>query len=131
MLGGNLGTARVDTPIWDVLAPWGKRGGVGEHLRMGSKSLGYPIRQAVPIGLGFSFWAHLWVVVVRVKMYLELITLIKTYSTFYMAIGGWEGVDGARWVWMMCSINRTNHLLGAWGISFAAGLGSLFLKIYI
>jgi hypothetical protein len=60
---------------------------------MGSRSPGYPIRQAVPTGLGFSFWAHLWAVLVRVKMYLELITLIKTYSTFYIAIGGRVDLD--------------------------------------
>jgi hypothetical protein len=33
---------------------------------MGSRSPGYPIRQAVPTGLGFSFWAHLWAVLVGV-----------------------------------------------------------------
>ena len=64
-------------------------------------------------------------------MYLESIALIKTYSTFYMEIVGREGVDGGGWVWMTCSINRTNHQLGTWGIGFAAGLGALFLKIYI
>jgi hypothetical protein len=137
-LGGNLGreitylgAAGVDTPIWDVLAPWGKREGAGERLRTGSRSPGYPIRQVVPIGLGYSFWAHLWGVLVRRKMYLRLIRLIKTYSTFYMAIGGRDGVDGGGWVWMTCSINRTPHQLGAWGFGFAAGLtalSSLYLK---
>jgi hypothetical protein len=35
---------------------------------------------------------------------------------------------------MTCSINRTPHQLGAWGVGFAAGLtrhGSLHLKSYI
>ena len=75
----------------------------------------------MPTGLGFSFWAHLWVVLVGVKMYLELIALIKTYSTFYMAIGGQEGMDGGGWIWMMCSINRTPHQLGARGVAIAVG----------
>jgi hypothetical protein len=73
-LGGNLGreisylgAAGVDKPIWDVLAPWGKREGAGKRLRTGSRSPGYPIRQVVLVGLGFSFWAHLWAVLVRVK----------------------------------------------------------------
>ena len=54
-LEGNLGTVRVDTPIWDVLAPRGKREWVGERLSTGSRSPGYPIRQAVPIELGLAF----------------------------------------------------------------------------
>jgi len=94
-------------------------------LKTGSRSLGYPIRQVVPIGLGFSFWVHLWVVLVRVKAYLWLITLIKTYSTSYMAIGGQEGMDAGRWVWMTCFINRTPHQLGTWGVGFVAGFTGL------
>ena len=88
-------------------------------MRIGSRSPGYPIRQAVPTRLGFSFWA----VLVRVKMYLELITLIKTYSTFYIAIGGREGMDGGGWICMMCSINRTPHQLGAH--RFAVTIGDI------
>jgi hypothetical protein len=33
-------------------------------------------------------------------MYLGLITLIKMYSTFHMAIEVREGMDGGGWVWM-------------------------------
>jgi hypothetical protein len=48
-------------------------------------------------------------------MYLQLITLIKPYSIFYMANEGREGVDASGRLWMTCSINRTLHQLGAWG----------------
>ena len=36
---------------------------------------------------------HLWVVLVGIKLDLRLITLIKSYPTFYMAIGGQEVMD--------------------------------------
>jgi hypothetical protein len=109
------------------LAPEGEREGAGERLRTGSRSPGYPIGQAVPVGLGFSFWAHLWGVLVRVKMHLRLIRLIKTYSTFYIAIGGREGVDAGEQLWMKCSINRSSHQLGACGVLGSLGLlGSVF-----
>jgi hypothetical protein len=50
--------------------------------------------------------------------------LIKTYYTFYMAIGGRKGVDGGGF--------GTNHQLSAWVVGFAAGLtghGFLHLKV--
>jgi hypothetical protein len=77
---------------------------------------------------------HSAVVFSGVRTYLQLITLIKPYSTFYMANQGREGVDGGGWLWMTYSINRTPHQLGTWGFGFAAGLtglGSLYLKSYI
>jgi hypothetical protein len=124
-IGGGFGWGRGTyinrIPIWDVFAGAGGRGGVGERLRTCSRSRAFQIRQAVPVGLGFSFWAHLWAVLVGVKMYLGLITLIETYSTFYMAIGGREGVDAVGQLWMTWSINRTSHQLGACGIVVAVG----------
>jgi hypothetical protein len=61
-------------------------------------------------------------------MYLQLITLIKPYSTFYMANEGREGMDAGGWLWMTCSINRTPHQLGAWGFALAVGgIGNLVL----
>jgi hypothetical protein len=59
-----LGAAGVETPIWDVLAPRGKREGAGERLRMGSRSPAFPIKQAVPVVLGLAFgyiWQRFWV----------------------------------------------------------------------
>jgi len=56
-----LGVAGLDTPIWDVLAPQGEQEQVLNHLRMGSRSLAFQIRQLVPFGLGqaqFCCWAH-------------------------------------------------------------------------
>jgi hypothetical protein len=55
-----LGVAGLDTPIWDVLAPEGEQEEALNHLRMGSISPGFPIRQAVPLGLAwarFCCWA--------------------------------------------------------------------------
>ena len=130
--------------LYTHLGYFGASGGAGASVirfLTRPRSLTFQIRQAVPAGLArarFCSWAHLWVVLVRETMYLWLITLIKTYSTCYMAIGGGEGMDGAGWLWMTCSINRTPPQLGAWGVSFAAGLtarlishGSLCANNYI
>jgi hypothetical protein len=69
---------------------------------------------------------HLAAVLDGVNMYLQLITLIKHYSIRYMANGGWEGLDGDGWLWMMYSINRTHHQLGAW--ESPSLLGTFFHK---
>jgi len=68
MLGGifgweisYLGVAGLDTPIWDVLAPQGKQKRVLNRLTTCPRSLAFPIRQAVPVGLAgarFCYWAH-------------------------------------------------------------------------
>jgi hypothetical protein len=47
------------TPIWDVLAPQGEQERVLNHLRTGSRSPAFPIRQAVPVGLARGFAAGL------------------------------------------------------------------------
>jgi len=52
------------------------------------------------LGLGLAF-GRFWL-------------LIKTYYTFYMAIGGRKGVDGGGF--------GTNHQLGAWAVAVAVGL---------
>ena len=46
-----LGAAGSGTPIWDVLAPQGEQEWVLNHLKMGSISLCFPIRQVVPLGI--------------------------------------------------------------------------------
>ena len=67
-LGGNSGwnisysgVAGIVTPIWDVLAPEGEQEEALNCSRMGSISLGFPIRQPVPLGLArarFYCWAR-------------------------------------------------------------------------
>ena len=49
-----LGVAAYNKPIWDVLALEGEREEAGERL-CGAKFENYvPIRQVVPVGLGFA-----------------------------------------------------------------------------
>ena len=63
----NLGVAGLIIPLWDVLAPEGKQEGVLNHLRMGSISPGFPIRQAVPLELPqaldhcWACWARIFI----------------------------------------------------------------------
>ena len=45
-------------------------------------------------------WAHLVGLLAQVKLYLELITLIQTYSTLFIAIGGRDGMDAGGTHWM-------------------------------
>jgi hypothetical protein len=55
-----LGVSGLDTPIWDVLAPEE----APNRSRTGSISPGFPIRQAVPLGLArarFCCWAGFFV----------------------------------------------------------------------
>ena len=47
------------------------------------------------------------------KMYLGSITLMKTYTALFAAIGGRDGMDASGAQWMMCAINSTRHPSGA------------------
>jgi len=104
MLGGNfgrdilyLGVAGLDTPIWDVLAPEGEQEEALNRLRMGSISPGFPIRQAVPLGLArarFCCWAR------RARFFMEKQMYYSRYNTyisilpFPVAPGRREWLDG-------------------------------------
>ena len=77
MLGGifgqeisYLGVAGLDTPIWDVLVPQGEQERALNRLTMCARSLVFPIRQAVPVGLawaGFCCWA--WFIIAKNMCY--------------------------------------------------------------
>ena len=54
-------------------------------------------------------WAHLAGVSDGIKLYLGSIIIIKIYPALFTAIGGWDGMDGSRRLWMRCSINRVSH----------------------
>ena len=54
-------------------------------------------------------WAHLVGLLAQVTLYLELITLIQTYSTLFIAIGGRDGMDAGGTHWMTHSNYRTCH----------------------
>ena len=54
-------------------------------------------------------WAHLAGVSGGIKLRLKSIIIIKIYPGLYAAIGGRDGMDCSRRLWMTCSINRTRH----------------------
>ena len=84
---------------------WGQDD-AGECLAMHSRSRAFPIREAVPVG----YWAHLGAAFNGIKMYWVSITLIKTYTALFAAIGGWDGMDAGGAHWMTCFINRSPPL---------------------
>jgi hypothetical protein len=66
-------------------------------------------------------WAHLAGVSGGVKLHLKSIIIIKIYPTLSAAIGGRDGMDCSRRVWMTCSIIRTRHQSRRFGIVLAVG----------
>ena len=56
-----------------------------------------------------------------VKLYLESIIIIRNYSALSAAVGGRDGMDCSRRVWMTCSINRTPHQSQHLGIILVVG----------
>ena len=54
-------------------------------------------------------WAHLVGVLGGIKLHLKSIIIIKIYPALFAAIGGWDGMDCSRYLWMTYSINRTCH----------------------
>jgi len=56
-----LGRAGLVIPIWDVLTPQGEQEQALNHSTTRPRSLTFPIRQAVPVGLArarFCSWAR-------------------------------------------------------------------------
>jgi hypothetical protein len=79
-------------------------------------------------------WAHLAGVSGGVKIYLGSSIIMKIYPAVSLVIGGRDGMDGRRRIWMTCSINRTRHQSPVWGSSSSLGtLGAFFFhrNIYI
>jgi hypothetical protein len=74
-----LGVAGIVTPIWDVLAPEGEQEEALNHLRTGSISLGFPIRQVVPLGLA---WARFCCWACCVQFFIEKKVDCSKYSIF-------------------------------------------------
>jgi hypothetical protein len=97
MLGGilgreilYLGVAGLDTPIWDVLALQGEEEEALNRLRMGSISPGFPIRQAVPLGLArawFCCWAR-WAWFLMQKKKILLATVYLHTIHLFLCVGG-------------------------------------------
>ena len=55
------------------------------------------------------YWVHLAGVSGGEKIYLGSSIIMEIYPVVSLVIGGRDGMDGRRRIWMMCSINRTRH----------------------
>jgi len=66
-------------------------------------------------------WAHLAGVSAGEKIYLRSSLTMKIYPTVSLAIGGRDGMDGRRRLWMTCSIYRIRHQSPALGIVLVIG----------
>jgi hypothetical protein len=67
-------------------------------------------------------WVHLAGVSGGVKLHLGSIIIIKINPALSVTIGGQDGMDGSRRVWMTCSIYRKCHLISRrLGIVLAVG----------
>ena len=71
-------------------------------------------------------WTHLAGVSSGVNFHLKSIIIIKIYPALSAAIGGRDGMDCSRHVWMTCFINRTRHHSRRLGIVLAVGDVGLF-----
>jgi hypothetical protein len=54
-------------------------------------------------------WAHLAGVTGGVNLYTVSIIIIKIYPALSAAVGGRDGMDRSRRLWMTCSIYGTRH----------------------
>ena len=77
-------------------------------------------------------WAHLAGVSGGEKTYLGSIIITIIYPAVSLVIGGRDGMDGRRRIWMTCSIYRTRHQSLRLGIIFVVGdVGGVFFhRIY-
>ena len=71
-------------------------------------------------------WAHLAGVPSGVKLHLKPIIILKIYPALFAAIGGRDGMDCSRRLWMTYSINRTHYQTRHLGIVFVIGDVGLF-----
>ena len=76
-----LGVAGLDTPIWDVLALQGEEEEALNRLRTGSISPGFPIRQAVPLGLARARF------LMQKKRYITCYSIFTYNSPFFVCRG--------------------------------------------
>ena len=66
-------------------------------------------------------WVHLAGVLGREKKYLGSSIIIKIYPALSLVIGGRDGMDCRRRLWMTCSINRMRHQSWRLGIVLVVG----------
>jgi len=83
-----VGVAGLDTPIWDVLAPQGEQERALNHLTMRPRSLAFPIRQAVPVGLAgarFCCWARWARFIIEENMYYSRYNIFTYIPSIFVA----------------------------------------------
>jgi hypothetical protein len=76
------------TLIWDVLAPQGEQERALNHLRMCSRSLAFPIRQVVPVGIAhvqFCCWARWAQFIIEKNMYYSRYNTFTYISSIFVA----------------------------------------------
>jgi hypothetical protein len=73
-------------------------------------------------------WVHLAGVLDGVKLYSAPIIIIKIYPALFAAIGGRDGMDCSRRLWMTCSIYRIRHPSRRLGIVLVVGDIGLLLS---
>ena len=66
-------------------------------------------------------WVHLAGVLGGEKIYLGSSIIIEIYPAVSLVIGGRDGMDGRRRIWMTCSIYRTRHQSLRLGIVLIVG----------
>jgi len=76
-------------------------------------------------------WALLAGVSGGIKLYLGFIIIIKIYPTLSTAVGGQDGMDCSRCLWMTCSIIRTHHRSWRLGVLVVEDFGHIFVQQYI
>jgi hypothetical protein len=91
------GIVGCNKPIWDVLVLEGEQEEALNRLGMGSISLGFSIRQAVPLGLAWAqncCWAHWARFFIEKKLYISKYNKYTSILPISGAQGGWEWMDG-------------------------------------
>jgi len=66
------------------------------------------------------------------KIYLGSSIIMEIYPAASLIIGGRDGMDGRRRIWMTCSINKTRHQsLRLWIVLVVGEFGQFFSYKYI
>jgi hypothetical protein len=100
-------------PIWDVLAPQGVAGGSGRACGNMFQLSGFPIRQAVPVGLWARFcsWARWARFFIEKKVYCGRHSVFTYNLLFYKLVSRREWMDGVELVRMTTSkLGRRSQL---------------------
>ena len=96
--------------------PWVPDGWGVQGVNLGEAGICKHVQTQLPpewmLGALIHVWVHLAGVSGGEKTYLGSSIILKIYPAVSLAIGGRDGMDGRRRIWMTCSINRTRQSLG-------------------